>query len=173
MFGISEFSEKSALARVLLISKEAYAAVSEGKAEINVPVILDGLSAVLSHCGGKESVSKLLKPLKREIKSKNKVLYPRVKVYFKRGCFVPEYDFDNAVKHIPALIFGNDKICAKFVNGETDKVKTMCGAMKSYPGYIFGEYGNLSPTQFYDLVFGFYPKLYGEEFMEPMKHLFQ
>ena len=45
--------------------------------------------------------------------------------------------------------------------------------MKSCPGYIFDEFGALSSEQFYDLVFGFYPKLYDEEFMEPMKYLFE
>jgi len=44
--------------------------------------------------------------------------------------------------------------------------------MKSYPGYLFGEFEALSGEQFYDLVFGFYPKLYEEPFMDEMRKLF-
>ena len=173
MFGFAEISEKNALGRILLISKEVYAGICGGKTEINIPAALDALSACLSHCNNeKEPASKLLNPLKRELKTKNKAFYPKVREYFKRGCFVPEFDYDYALVNIPAIIFGNDKICAKIVSGEIDKAKSMCDAMKSYPGYLFDEFGGLTADQFYDLVFGFYPKLYDEEFMEPMKHLF-
>lgn len=174
MFGIAQISEKSALGRVLLISREAYGAIRDGKAEINAPALLDALSAVLSHCNDESKpVSRLLSSLRREIKAKNKAFFPKVSGYFKRGCFVPEYDYDYALVNVPAIIFGNDKICAKVVSGEHDKAKSMCDAMKSYPGYLFDEFGALSAGQFYDLVFGFYPKLYDEEFMEPMKYLFE
>lgn len=174
MFGFAKISEKNALGRILLISKAAYGAICEGKIKVDEIALLDGLSAVLSHCDNeKEPVSTLLKPLKNDLKAKNKAFYPKVRSYFKRVCFIPEFDYAKAVRNIPALIFGNDKICAKFAGGETDRAKSMCDAMKSYPGYIFGEFDALSPPQFYDLVFGYYPKLYDEEFMEQMKYLFK
>ena len=174
MFGFAKISEKNALGRILLISKAAYGAICEGKITVDEIALLDGLSAILSHYNDeKEPISSLLNSLKREIKAKNKAFYPKVREYFKRGCFVPEFDYDYALINIPAIIFGNDKICAKIVNNEPDKAKSMCDAMKSYPGYLFDEFGALTAGQFYDLVFGFYPKLYDEEFMEQMKYLFK
>ncbi|MCH5205211.1 MAG: hypothetical protein J1F03_10700 [Oscillospiraceae bacterium] len=174
MFGFAKITEKGALGRVLLISKEAYAAACGKKPEANVPVLLDMLSKVLSHCGDEnEPITALLEPLKLELKTKHKAFYKKTKKYFKRGCFVPEYDYDRALGFIPLMLFGNDRICEKLASGEADKARSMCDAMKSCPGYILDEFGALSPEQFYDLVFGFYPKLYDEEFMEPMKHLFK
>ena len=71
------------------------------------------------------------------------------------------------------MIYGNDTICAHFVNGERDKARSMCEAMKSCPGCMFGEFTALSDKQFYDLVFGYYPKLYEkDDFMGEMKYLF-
>lgn len=174
MFGFAKITEKSALGRVLLISKEAYTAACGGKIEINVTALLNELSAVLSHCSDeKEPISSLLKPLKLVIKAKHRAFYPKARKYFGYGRFVPEYDYNKALTYIPVIIFGNDKICAKLAGGEADKARSMCDAMKSCPGYIFDEFGALSSEQFYDLVFGFYPKLYDEEFMEPMKYLFE
>ena len=83
-----------------------------------------------------------------------------------------DYDYEKALKHIPGIIFGNDKICGKIVSGELDKAKSMSDAMKSYPGFLFGEFGSLTDKQFYDLVFGYYPTLYEEEFMEEQRSLF-
>lgn len=175
MFGFAKkIDEKGALGRVLMISREAYSAACRGGAEIDVPLLLNGLSKVLSHYGDEsEPVLSLLKPLKLEIKERHKALYPKVKRYFRRWCFVPEYDFDRAKKYIPVMLFGNDTICSKLSSGQNDRAKVMCDAMKSCPGYILGEFGALSSEQFYDLVFGFYPKLYDEEFMEPMRYLFE
>ncbi len=174
MFGFAKISEKNALGRVLLVCAEAYKWIGSGNLQTDARRLLDGLSKVLSHYKDeKEPISELLKPLKLEIKAMHKPFYAKVKKCFGRGCFVPEFDSDKANRHIPAIIFANDRICAKITNGETDKAKTMCDAMKSYPGYIFGEFGALSSEQFYDLVFGFFPKLYGEEFMEPMECLFK
>ena len=60
----------------------------------------------------------------------------------------------------------------KLVSGETDKACSMADAMKSYPGFLYGEFEALTPAQFYELVFGYYPKIYDEPFMEQMKELF-
>lgn len=166
-------SEKNALGRVLLISREAYLAIRGDKGVENIPALLDGLSAVLSHAGDpKKPIAKLLGSLKRDIGSKNKVFYAEVKLYFSKVYPAPDYDFDKAVKHIPAIILGNDKICAKAVSGQLDRAKAMCDAMKSYPNFLFGEFMSLSDRQFYDLVFGFYPKIYNEDFIGEMKELF-
>jgi hypothetical protein len=166
-------TEKNALGRVLLISKEAYSALVSGNIPLNEIALLDSLSAALSHCNNEQKpLGKLMGVLKREIKAKNKPLYPVVKKYFARIYPIADYDFDKAMKHVPAIIYGNDKICAKLVEGEKDKAKSMCDAMKSYPGFLFGEFEALSDSQFYDLVFGYYPKLYGEDFMENMKNIF-
>ena len=166
-------SEKNALGRVLLISREAYIAVRDDKGVDNLPALLDGLSAVLSHVNDpKKPISKLLGSLKRDIKSKNKAFYAEVRLFFSKVYPAPDFDFDKAVKHIPAIILGNDKICAKAVSGQLDQAKSMCDAMKSYPNYLFGEFEALSDKQFYDLVFGFYPKIYNEDFIGEMKDLF-
>lgn len=168
-------SEQNALGRVLWIAKESYAAISKRENVQNSTALLDSLSAVLSHLNDeKEPISKLLGKLKREIKSKNGALFPRVKQYFSKLYPVLDYDFEKAARHVPAIIFGNDKICAMFVMGERDKALAMCEAMRSYPGFLFGEYEALSDKQFYDLVFGYYPKLYEkDDFMGEMKYLFE
>lgn len=167
------FSEKNALGRVLLISREAYLAIRDDKGVENLPALLDGLSVVLSHINDpNKPIAKLLGSLKRDLKSKNRIFYEEVKLCFAKLYPAPGYDFDKAVKHIPAFILGNDKICAKAVSGQTDRVKAMCDAMKSYPSFLFGEFEALSDKQFYDLVFGFYPKIYDEDFIGEMKGLF-
>lgn len=168
-------SEQNALGRVLWIAKESYAAISKRENVQNSTALLDSLSAVLSHLNNeKEPISKLLGKLKREIKSKNGAFFPRVKQYFSKLYPVLDYDFEKAARHVPAIIFGNDKICAMFVMGERDKALAMCEAMRSYPGFLFGEYEALSDKQFYDLVFGYYPKLYEkDDFMGEMKYLFE
>lgn len=167
-------SEQNALGRVLWISKEAYSALSKGEPALNVPVLLDCLSAVLSHLNDKKQpTSKLIGKLKREIKSKNREFYPYVERYFSKLYPILDYDFEKAARHVPAIIYGNDRICAQFVAGDRSRVQAMCEAMKSYPGFLFGEFEALSDKQFYDLVFGYYPKLYEkDDFMGEMKQLF-
>lgn len=167
-------SEKNALGRVLMISREAYLAIRGDKGVENLPALLDGLSAVLSHINDpKKPIAKLLGSLKRDIRSKNGTFYNEVKLYFAKIYPAPDYDFDKAVKHIPAIILGNDRICAAAVSGRRDRVEAMCDAMKSYPGFLFGEFEALSDKQFYDLVFGFYPKIYDDDFIGEMKGLFE
>lgn len=163
-------TEKNALGRVLLILKALY-----GRDEIdNLVPLLDNLSATLSHINDpKQPIAKTLPQLKREIKAADKAFYHLVERYFAKIYPSPDYDFDKAVKHIPGIICGNDKICAKIVLGEIDKAKSMKSAMKSYPGFLFGEFDALTDSQFYDLVFGFYPKIYErEKFMDEVQHLF-
>lgn len=166
-------TEKNALGRALVILKEAYSSIREEAITLNVCALLDSLSAALSHAGNeKEPLSKLLGRLKREIKSKNKFFYPKVSLFFKRVYAAPDFDYDKALKHIPAIVFGNDMICRKLMSGELDKAKSMCDAMKCYPGFLMGEFAALSDSQFFELVFAYYPKLYNEPFMEEMKALF-
>ena len=79
--GAVSVSEKNALGRVLLISREAYQAIRGGKDVENLPALLDGLSAVLSHINDpKKPISKLLGRLERDIRSKNKAFYNEVKL---------------------------------------------------------------------------------------------
>ena len=156
-----------------MISKEAYAAVFKEDALLNAAALLDSLSAAMSHAGnGEKPLGRLMGTLKREIKGRNKPFYPSIKPYLARIYPVLDYDYEKALKHIPAIIYGNDRICAELVSGDADKARSMCDAMKSYPSFLFGEFSALSDGQFYDLVFGYYPKLYGEEFMERYKGLF-
>ncbi len=164
--------DKAALGRTLNISRALYASVAKG--ELKNPVALfDTLSAALSHTGDeKKPLSKCMKKLKSEIKSKNKVFYNSIGIFLNPVMPVLDYDYEMAKKHIPAMIYGNDKICEKLVKGQLDRAKSMSDAMKSYPGYLLGEFNALSGEQFYDLVFGYYPKLYDEEFMDEMKKLF-
>lgn len=165
-------TEKNALYRVLMISRAAYSAISNDEVP-NPCALLDSLSAALSHAGVEEKpLSPLMGALKREIKAKNKPFYQKTRRYFSRLFPVLDYDYEKALRHVGAIIFGNDAACARISAGEADKARSMCDALKSYPGFLFGEYEALSDEQFYDLVFGYYPKLYGEEFMEPQRALF-
>ena len=166
-------AEQHALGRVLLIAKESYAAIADGETAVNVPALLDSLSAVLSHLNDeKQPISKLMGKLKRQIRSKNKAVYKKTQIYFNKVYPLADYDFEKAALHIPAIISANDRISVQYVSGDTRKVRTMCDAMKSYPGFLFGEFESLSDKQFYDLVFGYYPKLYDDDFMGEMKYLF-
>ena len=168
-------SEKNALGRVLMMSKRVYSAAGKGENTGNLMLLLDTLSAVLSHINSPEQpMAKLMKKLEREVKkAAGKAFFAELKPFFSKLCPVSDFDFEKAQLHIPALILGNDKICEKMARGQPDRARTMCSAMESYPGYLFGEYEALSDSQFYDLVFGYYPKLYDDEFMEPMKKLFK
>lgn len=166
-------SEKNALGRVLMISKTVYSAAADGEITGNVIAMLDSLSAVLTHYNNSEKpISKLLRSLKRELKAADKLFFRKLKPCFGFKCIVPDYDPEIAEKHIPAMIYGNDKICEKAVRGQTDRAMSMCKAMASYPGYIFGEYESLSDKHFYDLVFGYYSKIYDDEFMDEKRNLF-
>lgn len=166
-------TEKNALGRVLMVSKAAYIDIGSGEYAGNAVALLDSLSAALSHAGNeKKPLGKLTRVLYKEIKSADKAFAAKVKPLFAKIYPVLDYDYDKAAKHIPAIIYGNDKICAKLVARDMDKAKSMCDALKSYPGFLFGEFEALSDKQFYDLVFGYYPKLYEEPFMDEMRGLF-
>ncbi len=166
-------TEEAALGRVLAIAREAYSAVAAGEPELNYVALLDAVSAALSHVNNeKKPLAKCMRAFRADIKRAGKPFYLRIKPMLTPIVPVPEYDFAPAVKHIEAIIYGNDKICGKLVCGEADKARSMADAMKSYPGYIFGEFEALSPEQFYELVFGYYPKLYEEPFMDEMRGLF-
>ncbi len=166
-------TEKNALGRVLAVSKAAYADIGSGEYAGNAVALLDSLSAALSHTNNeKKPLGKLTRALYKEIKAADKAFAAKVKPLFAKIYPVLDYDFDKAARHIPAIIYANDKICAKLVASENDKARSMCDAMKSYPGFLFGEFEALSDEQFYDLVFGYYLKLYDEPFMEEMKWLF-
>ena len=167
-------TEKNALGRVLWVSREAYAVISKGEIEMNVPALLDILSAALSHLNdSKQPLAKVLRKLERRIKSINAQFYLKVKQYFSKVYPILDFDFEKAAAHVPAIIYGNDKICAKYVAGDLDKLNTMCDAMKSYPAFLFGEFDRLSDKQFFDLMFGYYPRLYeNDDLMGEMQHLF-
>ncbi|MGN0687542.1 MAG: hypothetical protein ACI4KA_05495 [Oscillospiraceae bacterium] len=165
-------SESSALSRVLCISKELYSAAARGEQQ-NYREMLDSLSAALSHFENEDKpLAKCMGALKRELRHESREFYRRIKKYFSVLRYVPEIDKDNAARHIPALIYGNDKICEQLDRGDAARARAMADAMKSYPGYLFGEYEALSGEQFYELVFGFYPKLYDEPFMDEVRYLF-
>ncbi len=165
-------TEASALARVLDISHELYSAIARGEQHDHV-ALLDSISAALSHCGHeKKPLRKCLRALKRELKTESKLFYADVKQHFSLLRPTLEYDFAKAAKHVPALIYGNDMICSRLNAGEADKARSMADAMRSYRGFLFGEFDALSDMQFYELVFGYYPKLYDEPFMDEMRQLF-
>lgn len=166
-------TEQEALGRVLAVSVQAYSAVAKGEPELNYVALLDALSAALSHVNNeKKPLAKCVRKLKGEIKRAGKPFYLRIKQQFTPIVPVKDYNFSKTLEHIPAIIYGNDLICGKLIRGEADRARSMADAMKSYPGYLFGEFEALSPEQFYDLVFGYYPKLYDEPFMEEKKGLF-
>ncbi len=172
MFG--RVSEKSALARVLLVAKKAYNVLKDGGDAGNAVALLDSISGILSRAfDEKRPAAKAFGAFKRGVRAKNKPLCPLVKTFLSPFYAAPDFDAERAKKHFPAIIYANDLICAKIVSGETEKAKSMCSAMASYPGFIFGEYEALSDKQFYDLVFGYYDKFYNDEFMEKMKYLFE
>ncbi|MBQ8195070.1 MAG: hypothetical protein IJZ47_06855 [Oscillospiraceae bacterium] len=165
-------TEASALARVLDISHELYSALARGDQYDYIP-LLDSISAALSHCGNdKKPLRKCMRALKRELRSGSKPFFSAVKQHFSFLCPTLDYDFSKATKHVPAIIYGNDMICSRLAAGETDKARSMADAMRSYRGFLYGEFEALTDMQFYELVFGYYPKLYDEPFMDEMKHLF-
>lgn len=165
-------TEKAALYRTLSAAREIYCALANGAAE-NSAALLDSISAALSHCNNEKTpLAKCLRRLKKELKRADNELYRRIKPHFSRLRPTLDYDFSKAAKHIPAIIYGNDRICETLCTGEKNKARSMADAMKSYPGFLFGEFEALSDAQFYDLVFGFYPKLYDEPFMDEQKSLF-
>ena len=165
-------TEKASLYKTLQAARAVYCALADGTAQNSV-ALLDSLSAALSHCRNAEKpLAKCLRQLKKELKRADRELYRAIKPLFSRLRPTLDYDFDKAVKHIPAIIYGNDMICDRLQNGERNKARSMADAMKNYPGFIFGEFEALSDEQFYDLVFGFYPKLYEEPFMDEVRYLF-
>ena len=128
-------SEQHALGQVLWVSKEMYTALSQNEIK-NAPALLDCLSAALSHLNDeKQPLSRVMGALKRGLRSKDREFYKRVKLYFAKAYPILDYDFAKAGRHIPAIIFANDKICVQFVSGERSKAAAMCDAMKSYPGF--------------------------------------
>ena len=166
--------EKQALGRVLTVSRYAYVAVSKGDEDINAVKLLDCLSAVLSHCNHpRQPMWWCMWRLKSQLKRHNKPFYLRIRTYLSAVYPVQDYDFQRAAEHIPAIIYGNDMICDKLQRGEQDKARSMADAMHNYPGYLFGEFEALSGEQFFELVFGYYPKIYDEPFMEDMRQLFR
>ncbi len=165
-------TEKAALRRTLQAAREIYSAMANNTAENSI-ALLDSVSAALSHCQSTERpLSKCLRQLRKELKRADRELYRTIKPHFSRLRPTLDYDFEKAVKHIPAIIYGNDKICDKLQNNDRGKARSMTDAMKNYPGFLFGEFEALSDEQFYELVFGFYPKLYDEPFMDEVKYLF-
>lgn len=165
-------TEKAALRRTLQAAREIYSAMANNTADNSI-ALLDSVSAALSHCQSTERpLSKCLRQLRKELKRADHELYRTIKPHFSRLRPTLDYDFEKAVKHIPAIIYGNDKICDKLQNNDRGKARSMTDAMKSYPGFLFGEFEALSDEQFYELVFGFYPKLYDEPFMDEVKYLF-
>lgn len=165
-------TEKAALRRTLQAAREIYSAMANNTADNSI-ALLDSVSAALSHCQSTERpLSKCLRQLRKELKRADRELYRTIKPHFSRLRPTLDYDFEKAVKHIPAIIYGNDKICDKLQNNDRGKARSMTDAMKSYPGFLFGEFEALSDEQFYELVFGFYPKLYDEPFMDEVKYLF-
>lgn len=166
-------TEACALARTLNIAGELYAALSKGEELSGAVTLLDSISAAFSHCQNEQKpLAKCMRQLKKQIKRGNAEFYRTVKSNFSRMFPVLPYDFEKAAKHIPALIYGNDKICERLQNNEQNKARSMADAMKSYPRFLFGEFEALSDEQFYELVFGYYPKLYDEPFMDEMRYLF-
>ncbi len=173
MIKLKKTNDKTALGRVLNISRALYAALAKGEPLENSVALLDSLSAALSHTEHeKKPLSKCMRKLKSELKSKNKTFFQSVNVFLLPVMPVLDYDYELAKKHIPAIIYGNDKICEKLVKGQLDRAKSMSDAMRSYPGFLLGEFNALSGEQFYDLVFGYYPKLYDEPFMDEMRSMF-
>lgn len=165
-------TEKAALRRTLQAAREIYSAMANNTAENSI-ALLDSVSAALSHCQSAERpLAKCLRQLRKELKRADRELYRTIKPHLSRLRPTLDYDFEKAVKHIPAIIYGNDKICDKLQNNDRGKARSMADAMKSYPGFLFGEFEALSDEQFYELVFGFYPKLYEEPFMDEVKYLF-
>lgn len=166
-------NENSDLGRVLAISREAYSAVAEGMPDVNRVALLDAVSAALSHYNNSEKpLAKCMRAFRAELRRAGKPFWQKVKPHFSPLIPPMEFDPEKAAAHIPAIIYGNDQICAKLVNGEEKKARSMADAMKNYPGFLCGEFEALTPEQFYDLVFGYYPKLFEEPFMEEMRYKF-
>lgn len=163
-------TEKSAAARVLLISREAYRAAE--KREVPAAVF-DSLSAALSHAGSESSPLKRLIPqLKRELKAADSELSKKTSRYLSLMYHAEDFDFQRAVKFLDVMIFGNDMLCRKLIEREREKACAMAQAMSGMAGFLLGEYEGISHERLYELLFGYYPKRFGEPFMDEMKQVF-
>ena len=164
-------TEKQALSRVLYLSRDAYLALLDGSVS-NPEALLNSLSDVLSHCDSEQPMNDLMKSLKKDIRQNHSRTSTKMMKNFSMLRPKHDYDFERALKYIDVMIFGNECICTKLSNGEQEKALAMLEAMRSMPGFILGDYDGLTPEQYYDLVFGLYPKQFGEPFMEEKREAF-
>lgn len=163
-------TEKNALSRVLLISREAYRAAE--KREVSVAVF-DCLSATLSHAGSESSpLNRLIPQFKRELKSADGDLWKKSSRYLSLMYHAEDFDFDRAMKFLDVMIYGNDMMCRKLIEREREKAFAIAQAMSGMAGFLLGEYEGISHERLYELLFGYYPKRFGEPFMDEMKQVF-
>lgn len=164
-------TEKQALSRVLELSQDAYTAMLDGS--VSEPeALLNTISEALSHCNGEQPINELMKALKKDIKHNHRRTSTNMMKHFSAIQPKHDYDYERALKYIKVMIYGNERICSKLSSGEYDKASAMIEAMRSLPGFILGDYDGLSSEQYYDLVFGLYPKQFGEPFMEEKRATF-
>lgn len=164
-------TEKQALSRVLKLSRDAYLALIDGS--VSEPEeLLSSLSDMLSHCDSSQPMNDRMKSLKKHIKHNHRHTSANMMKHFSKLQPSLDYDYNRALKYIDVMIYGNECICSKLSSGEQEKAMAMAEAMRSMPGFILGDYDGLSPEQYYDLVFGIYPKQFGEPFMEEKREAF-
>lgn len=164
-------TEKQALSRVLYLSRDAYTALLDGSVA-EPKALLNSISDMLSHCDSEQPMNDLMKSLKKDIKQNHRRTSTNMMKNFSMLQPKRDYDFDRALKYIDVMIYGNECICIKLSNGEQEKALAMVEAMRSMPGFILGDYDGLSSEQYFDLVFGLYPKQFGEPFMEEKREAF-
>lgn len=162
-------TEKSALCRVISISREAYKLIYGG-AEIN-SAALDLLSNALSHAGNAERPLKsLMRPLKRELKSADKELFSKAQRFFSPLFSGVDFDEKRAARLVVTMINGSDSICA-MLSSNGERARDMAQAMSGLCGYLLGEYDGIPKERIYPLLFGYYEKRWGESFLPELSDM--
>lgn len=164
-------TNSEALYKILSVLAKAYTEVEKREYEINHIELIDLFTLVLSN--REKTDKRLYKLLKGQIKHKFKPFYKAIKPMFSIYSPTFPYNYENAVRHIDGIIYGNDILAEKLKKGQLDKASSIANALHNYPNYLFGQFDKLGNEQFFDLIFGYYPKLFGEPFFEEMHYLFR
>ncbi|CDM70452.1 hypothetical protein CM240_3335 [Clostridium bornimense] len=121
--------------------------------------------------------SKRLRSFKKDIKANNIQFYKKNKKYFsvlKNIKNASSYDYDNALKHMEALVKANDFLIDKIKENKDVEIKIMASSLQNYPSFILSKdiCKGMSGKDFYDKYICYYSRIYKTPFLEEYKNLF-
>lgn len=165
-------TEKSALCRLIFVSREVYKQIYSGTEDnTTMPFVLDSLSNALSHIGSETApLSKIFPIVRKELKSADGLFYRKVRRYFSLMFSAVDFDAERAARLAAALINGSDSVCAALLSDE-EKARDMAQAMSGLCGVALGEYDGLPKEKIYPLIFGYYEKKWGEPFLQELSDM--